>query len=126
MILGTRTGPAGELPSSTTTSNRDSSDEESHFANPALYGDNQAIFSVELDEEGVQLIENSLMHGELMPIGVVYSLDFLALRPAFSVELSRRLGARPDALQRDLLGRHSLLVDRNRHRRRQADRETRS
>jgi hypothetical protein len=35
----------------------------------------------------VQLIENSLLHSELMPIGVVYSLDFLALRPAFTVKI---------------------------------------
>ena len=55
---------------------------------PALYGNNEAIFSVELDQEGVQLIENSLIHSELMPIGVVYSLDFLALRPAFSVRIT--------------------------------------
>src|SRR5690606_19765250 len=55
---------------------------------PALYGDNQAVFSVELDEEGVQLIEASLAESELMPIGVVYSLDFFALRPAFSVKVN--------------------------------------
>jgi hypothetical protein len=59
-----------------------------HASSPALYGNNNAIFSVELDEEGVQLIENSLVHSELMPIGVVYSLDFLALRPAFSVKIT--------------------------------------
>lgn len=56
-------------------------------AKPALYGKNQAIFSVELDEEGVQLVEASLQ-GELMPIGVIYSLDFLALRPAFTVHVT--------------------------------------
>jgi len=50
-----------------------------HASSPALYGDNNAIFSVELDQEGVELIENSLVHSELMPVGVVYSLDFLAL-----------------------------------------------
>src|SRR5690606_1104212 len=59
-----------------------------HAASPALYGDNQAVFSVELDEEGVQLIEASLAESELMPIGVVYSLDFFALRPAFSVKVN--------------------------------------
>jgi hypothetical protein len=56
-------------------------------AKPALYGDNQAIFSVELDEKGTQLVEASLA-GELMPMGVVYSLDFLALRPAFTVSVT--------------------------------------
>jgi len=55
---------------------------------PALYGDNQAIFSVELDQDGVQLVEASLVQSELMPIGVVYSLDFLALRPAFTVNVT--------------------------------------
>ncbi|HSN20180.1 MAG TPA: hypothetical protein VLS49_05860, partial [Usitatibacter sp.] len=55
---------------------------------PALYGDNQAIFSVELDQDGVQLVEASLVQGEIMPIGVVYSLDFFALRPAFTVQVT--------------------------------------
>lgn len=59
-----------------------------HTATPALYGDNQAVFSIELDQEGVELIENSLVHSELMPIGVIYQLDFLALRPAFSVKVT--------------------------------------
>jgi hypothetical protein len=59
-----------------------------HASSPALFGNNDAIFSVALDEEGVQLIENSLVHSELMPIGVIYSLDFLALRPAFSVKVT--------------------------------------
>ncbi len=36
-----------------------------------------------------------------MPIGVVYSLDFFALRPAFSVR-SRRLEPRPDPLRGEL------------------------
>jgi hypothetical protein len=57
-------------------------------APPALYGDNQAIFSVELDQDGVQLVEDSLLKAELLPIGVVYSLDFYALRPAFSVRIN--------------------------------------
>ena len=59
-----------------------------HATSPALYGDNQAIFSVELDQDGVQLIESSLVNSELMPVGVVYSLDFFALRPAFSVKVT--------------------------------------
>lgn len=58
-----------------------------HAARPALYGDNQAIFSVELDQEGTELVEASLQ-GELMPIGVIYALDFFALRPAFTVKVS--------------------------------------
>ncbi len=59
-----------------------------HPAKPALYGDNQAIFSVELDQDGAQLIEASMLQGEMMPVGVVYSLDFFALRPAFTVKVT--------------------------------------
>lgn len=57
-----------------------------HAAKPSLYGDNQAIFSVALDKNGVQVIEDALK-GELMPIGVVYSLEFHALRPAYNVSV---------------------------------------
>lgn len=59
-----------------------------HSAKPALYGKNEAVFSVALDAEGVQLMEASMRHGELMPIGIVYSLDFFALRPAFTVKIT--------------------------------------
>lgn len=55
-------------------------------ANPALYGDNQAAFSVELDQAGVTILEKALQ-GEMSPVGIVYSLDYLALRPAYSVRL---------------------------------------
>jgi hypothetical protein len=58
-----------------------------HAAKPALYGDNQAIFSVSLDQDGVQLVEDSLK-GEMLPIGVIYALDFYALRPAFTVKVT--------------------------------------
>lgn len=57
-----------------------------HAAKPSLYGDNQAIFSVALDKNGVQVIEDALK-GELMPIGIVYSLEFHALRPAYNVSV---------------------------------------
>jgi hypothetical protein len=53
-------------------------------AKPSLYGDENATFSVQLDQDGTTIVEKALQ-GELSPIGVVYSLDFFALRPAFSV-----------------------------------------
>jgi hypothetical protein len=56
-------------------------------AKPALYGDNQAAFSVSLDPAGVTVLEEALQ-GESSPIGIVYSLEFLALRPAYAVQLS--------------------------------------
>ncbi len=58
-----------------------------HSATPSLYGNNQAAFSVRLDAAGVTVIEKSL-EGEIMPIAVVYSLNYLGLRPAYSVRLS--------------------------------------
>lgn len=55
-------------------------------AKPALYADNRATFSVALDQEALTVVETALQ-GEIAPVGVVYSLDFLALRPAYSVRI---------------------------------------
>jgi hypothetical protein len=55
-------------------------------AKPALYGDNQAAFSVALDQSGVTVLEQALK-GEMSPIGIVYSLDYLGLRPAYNVSV---------------------------------------
>src|SRR5262249_30104021 len=55
-------------------------------AKPSLYGNNQATFSVALDQYGVTVLEQALQ-GEMSPIGVVYSLDYLALRPAYQVHV---------------------------------------
>ena len=57
-----------------------------HAAKPALYGDNRAAFSVELDDRGITILDQA-MRGEMAPIGVVYGLDYLALRPAYHVKL---------------------------------------
>ena len=54
---------------------------------PALYGNNQAAFSVALDKDGVTVLE-AAMQGEMSPIGIVYSLDYLALRPAYTVKVN--------------------------------------
>ena len=59
----------------------------SHHAKPAIYGDNQAAFSVMLGEDGVTVLEKA-MQGEMSPIGIVYSLDYLALRPAYNVAIN--------------------------------------
>lgn len=53
---------------------------------PALYGTNQAAFSVKLDAESVTLFEAAVA-GEITPVAVLYSLDYLALRPAYSVKV---------------------------------------
>lgn len=59
----------------------------SHHAHPSLYGDNQAAFSVTLDQFGVTVLEQALA-GNMAPIAVVYSLDYLGLRPAYSIRLN--------------------------------------
>lgn len=87
IILGKATGPDGQPLWDPEQNQRFVVDIE-HATTPALYGDNQAVFSVELDQDGVQLIEASLLESALMPIGVVYSLDFYALRPAFTVKVT--------------------------------------
>jgi hypothetical protein len=55
-------------------------------AKPSLYGENQASFSVQLDQYGATILEQALQ-GEMAPVAVIYSLDFIALRPAFNVHL---------------------------------------
>lgn len=57
-----------------------------HAAKPSLYGDNAAAFSAQLDPAGTAIMEQALL-GEMAPILVIYQLDYIALRPAFSVRL---------------------------------------
>lgn len=57
-----------------------------HAAKPSLYGDNAAAFSVQLDEPGAAIMDQAL-RGDMAPVLVVYQLDYVALRPAFSVRL---------------------------------------
>ena len=57
-----------------------------HAAKPALYGDERAAFSVRLDQAGTTTML-AAMQGEVLPVGVVYSLDVYALRPAYQVSL---------------------------------------
>lgn len=57
-----------------------------HAASPSLYGTNQASFSVELDKAGFAAV-NDTLDGAILPIAVMYQLDYLALRPAYSVSL---------------------------------------
>lgn len=58
-----------------------------HYAKPALYGSNQAAFSVQLDEAGVVVIEEAIQ-GEMAPIGVVYALDYMCLRDGYKVKVN--------------------------------------
>ena len=83
MLFGAQTG---DVPSGTGTEPKFVL-KINHHAKPSLYGDNQAAFSVQLDQYGITVLEKALQ-GEMSPIGVVYSLDYLALRPAYSVKLN--------------------------------------
>lgn len=57
-----------------------------HSASPSLYGDNQAAFSVRLGQEGVTILDQAI-RDEMLPIGVVYSLEYVGLRPAYKVHV---------------------------------------
>ncbi|NTU82805.1 MAG: hypothetical protein HGA45_26135 [Chloroflexales bacterium] len=83
MLLGKQTGDEAEADSAAPQFVL----KISHHAKPSLYGTNQAGFSVALDQEGVTVLEQA-MQGEMSPLLVVYSLDYLALRPAYSVRLA--------------------------------------
>ena len=53
---------------------------------PSLYGDNDAIFSLVLSQEGAIILEQALEQGTT-PIGVVYEMKFTGLQPALEVDV---------------------------------------
>lgn len=57
-----------------------------HHTNPSLFGVNQASFSVQLDQPGFTVVEDCI-GGAILPIIVTYSLEYLALRPAYKATL---------------------------------------
>ena len=54
---------------------------------PSLFGFNRATFALVLTEEAATLFEAALRSG-VSPIGVIYDLEFLGLRPAFDVKIT--------------------------------------
>ncbi len=54
---------------------------------PSLSGDNNAVFSLTLSKEGVEILEQALQQGTT-PMGVIYNLKYSALRPALDVEIT--------------------------------------
>ncbi|KQZ28929.1 hypothetical protein ASD50_18810 [Mesorhizobium sp. Root552] len=54
---------------------------------PSLLSDNRATFGVMLDHEGALLMEAALKSG-ISPIGVIYDLEYLGMRPAFNVKIT--------------------------------------
>ena len=54
---------------------------------PSLDAQNRAAFSLKLSQEGAIILEQAFANG-LAPIGVVYSLNYSAMRPALDVEIT--------------------------------------
>lgn len=54
---------------------------------PSLFGFNRATFALVLSQEAATLFEAALRSG-ISPVGVIYDLEFLGLRPAFNVRIS--------------------------------------
>ena len=67
---------------------------------PELFGDNDALFSLTLTEEGVSILKAAFEDG-MAPVGVIYDLKFTGVRPALedhrrSETLLRQFQRRPD------------------------------
>jgi len=54
---------------------------------PSLFGDNRATFAIALGQEAATLMEAAMLSG-ISPIGVIYDLKFLGMRPAFDVKVT--------------------------------------
>jgi hypothetical protein len=54
---------------------------------PSLLANNRATFGVMLNHEGAILMEAALKSG-ISPIGVIYDLEYLGMRPAFNVKIT--------------------------------------
>jgi len=57
---------------------------------PSLYGDNNAIFSLTLSQEGATIMEQAFEKGTT-PVGVIYNLKFTGIRPALDVKITADL-----------------------------------
>lgn len=54
---------------------------------PSLFGDNHAVFSLTLSQEGATLLEAAFTQGAA-PIGVIYTMTFTAMQPALDVRIT--------------------------------------
>src|SRR5690606_11836659 len=54
---------------------------------PSLAGNNSAVFSLSLSQEGSIILDQAFRQGAL-PVGVIYDLKYTALRPALDVEIT--------------------------------------
>jgi hypothetical protein len=70
-------------------------DDRPHFverilgaAHPSLYGDNRAVFTIELSHEGALLMRASLEDEGASQIAVIYDLTYRGLMPAYEVQIT--------------------------------------
>ncbi|MEM7481951.1 MAG: hypothetical protein AAF481_12320 [Acidobacteriota bacterium] len=96
LILIDRSSRDGDAPTGGDAPDADDDDDSVGFglverilgaATPGLYGANAATFQAVLSAEGVSLVEGALAGGGL-PVGVVYNLRVLGLRPALRAEIT--------------------------------------
>lgn len=57
-------------------------------ARPSLYGDNRAVFTIELSHEGAQLMRASLQDPGASQIVVIYDLQYRGLMPAYEAKIT--------------------------------------
>ena len=57
---------------------------------PELFGDNNALFSLTLTEEGASIMKAAFEDG-MAPVGVIYDLKFTGVRPALDVKITADL-----------------------------------
>lgn len=72
---------------------------------PSLSGDNDALFSLTLSQEGSTILQKAYQQGAA-PIGVIYNLKFSALRPALKVHLKADLKRVYDSFSASLTGQY--------------------
>lgn len=88
--LGATAGTAGQIRATTEDDKKKPPgfvEEILGSASPSLYGDNRAVFSMELSGKGALLMAASLMNDGATSIAVVYELDYLGLKPARDVKI---------------------------------------
>lgn len=54
---------------------------------PSLYGDERAVFQVELTQRGATLMRQAVLAGGASPVVVLYDLDFRGLNPAYELKI---------------------------------------
>lgn len=54
---------------------------------PSLHGDNSAVFSLTLSQEGATILEKAFEQGT-EPVGVIYDLKFTGMRPSLNVKIT--------------------------------------